>query len=179
MHDSLATELTSALPSEPPKFLRNIHLSLRPQGFTLIELLIAMAILAIISAVAVPLYTQYSQRTFRAEAQADLMRCAQGMERMGAINFTYVNALDTDADGVGDANTGAVTANVCTVTTGNYTITVEGPPTATSFIVRAVPDANTPVSGTGSLEMDATGSRRWDSNADGDYDDPNEDSWTH
>lgn len=155
------------------------HHAVRPHGFTLIELLIAMAILAIISAVAVPLYTQYSQRTFRAEAQADLMRCAQGMERMGAINFTYVNALDTDADGVGDTNTGAVTANVCTVTSNNYTITVEGPPTANTFIVRGVPNANTPVSGTGNLEMDAAGSRRWDANADGDFDDADEDSWTH
>jgi type IV pilus assembly protein PilE len=151
----------------------------RERGFTLIELMIALAILAIISAVAVPLYTQYSQRTFRAEAQADLMRCAQGMERVGSMNFTYVNALDTDADGVGDANTGAVTPNVCTIASNNYTITIEGPPTVNTFIVRAVPAANTPVTGTGNVEMDSAGNRRWDSNADGDFDDAYEDSWTH
>ena len=50
-------------------------------GFTLIELLIALAIMAIVSAIAVPLYTSYSHRTFRNEAQADLLNCAQGLER--------------------------------------------------------------------------------------------------
>jgi len=173
------TMRSSLSPELPRESRQDVRHAFRREGFTLIELMIALAILAIISAVAVPLYTQYSQRTFRAEAQADLMRCALGMERVGSMNFSYVNALDTDADGIGDANTGAVTPNVCTVTSTNYTITVEGPPTANTFIVRAVPDANTPVSGTGNMEMDAAGSRRWDSNADGDFDDANEDSWTH
>ena len=176
--------MRSCIPSEfapesLPESLQDSRHALRERGFTLIELMIALAILAIISAVAVPLYTQYSQRTFRAEAQADLMRCAQGMERVGSMNFTYVNALDTDADGVGDANTGAVTPNVCTITSNNYAITVEGPPTVNTFIVRAVPQASTPVTGTGNVEMDSAGNRRWDSNADGDFDDANEDSWTH
>jgi type IV pilus assembly protein PilE len=53
---------------------------MRHQGFTLIELLVALAILAIISAIAIPVYTQYSIRTFRADAQKDAA-CAQGMER--------------------------------------------------------------------------------------------------
>jgi prepilin-type N-terminal cleavage/methylation domain-containing protein len=50
----------------------------RTRGFTLIELMIAVAILAIVAAIALPLYNQYSMRTYRAEAQADLMACAQG-----------------------------------------------------------------------------------------------------
>lgn len=152
--------------------------SSRSRGFTLIELLIAMAILAIISAVAVPLYTQYTQRTFRAEATGDLMRCAQGMERWAGLSFTYVNSLDTDNDGVGDANTGNVTPNICTPTSTNYTFTVQGPPTANTFIVRAVPNAGTPVAGSGNLETDAAGNRRWDRNVDGDFLDADEDSWT-
>ncbi len=148
-------------------------------GLTIVELMVALALLSIIAAVAVPIYTQYSQRTFRAEAQADLMRCAQGMERCGSFQFTYVNCLDTDNDGTGDANTGAVTPNICTPTSGNYTITIQGPPTANTFIVRGVANANTPVSGTGNVEMDAQGNRRYDLNSDGDFDDANEDSWGH
>jgi type IV pilus assembly protein PilE len=151
----------------------------RSTGFTLIELLVALAILAIVSAIAVPLYTQYSERTFRAEAQGDLMRCAQGMERCGSFQFTYVNCLDTDADGVGDANTGAVTPNICTPTSNSYAITIQGPPTANTFIVRGVPQAGTAVAGTGNIEIDAMGNRRYDINVDGDFDDADEDSWGH
>src|SRR5262245_37856005 len=89
-------------------------------GFTLIELLVAMAILAIVSAVAIPIYTQYSIRTFRVEAEGDLLACAQSMERLASRNFTYAGAVDTNADGTGDADTGAVSANICTPKTTRY-----------------------------------------------------------
>ncbi len=50
-------------------------------GFTLIELLIALAILAIVAGIAMPIYSTYTDRANRGEAQGDLMLCAQGMER--------------------------------------------------------------------------------------------------
>ena len=79
---------------------------MRTRGFTLIELLVALAIMAIISAVAVPIYTEYSVRTQRTNAEKDLMLCAQSMERLASATFTY-------AGHVGGGDTGAVTANVC------------------------------------------------------------------
>ncbi len=62
------------------------------RGFTLIELMVAVTIFAIISAIAIPLYTQYTQRGFRTELMGDLLTCAQALERFNAINFTYVGA---------------------------------------------------------------------------------------
>ncbi len=62
---------------------------MRTHGFTLIELLVALAIMAIVSAVAVPIYTEYSIRTQRTNAEKDLMLCAQGMERLASQTFTY------------------------------------------------------------------------------------------
>ena len=85
----------------------------RGSGFSLIELLAALAILAVIAMLAVPLYTSYSQRAFRAEAQGDLLACALGMERWAGTGFSYAGAADTDADGSGDADSGPVAATVC------------------------------------------------------------------
>jgi type IV pilus assembly protein PilE len=144
---------------------------MRAQGFTLIELLVALAILAIVSAVAIPIYTEYSVRTFRGDAQADLAACALGMERFASQNFTYAGAV-----GPGD-DTGPVTANICEPESANYEISVEAAD-ANAFTLRATPTGG-PVVDDGLLELDATGARRWDKNDDGDTDDADEDEWAH
>ena len=150
---------------------------MRSTGFTLIELMVALAVLAVVSAIAIPIYTQYSIRTYRTEAMADLMSCAQGMERHASINFSYINPIDTDADGIGDANIGAVSANICTPNTQFYNITVTAA-TANTFIVRgAAMNAGNPVGTDGMMEMDETGARRWDRTNDGDFGDTDETSW--
>ena len=99
-----------------------------PYGFTLVELLVAIAIVAILSAISIPLYTTYSMRSYRAEAQADLLNCSQALERFNAMTFTYAGTADTTADGLGDANVGAVAAEVCNpLSADRYAITVNAP----------------------------------------------------
>lgn len=62
------------------------------QGFTLLELMIAVAIVAILTAVAIPSYQGYAQRTSRADLEAELMRAAGRLERLKAQNFSYTGA---------------------------------------------------------------------------------------
>jgi type IV pilus assembly protein PilE len=150
---------------------------MRPRGFTLIELLVALAILAIVSAIAVPIYTEYSARTFRADAQKDLLLCAQGLERLASQRFTYAGNVDTNGDGTGDADTGAASANICNTTSTNYDITVQVA-NANTFTVRATPTGG-PVVDDGLLEVDAAGNRRWDKNDDGDTADGDESDWEY
>jgi type IV pilus assembly protein PilE len=143
---------------------------MRTRGFTLIELLVALAIMAIISAVAVPIYQEYSVRTQRTNAEKDLMMCAQSMERLASATFTY-------AGHVGGGDTGAVTANICLPSTTMYSIVVTAA-NANAFTIRATPTSG-PVMGNGILEIDASGAQRWDRNNDGDFLDTNETGWAH
>ena len=113
----------------------------------------------------------------QAEAMSDLLRCAEGMQQCWSQQSTYMDCLETDNDGVGDANTGNVTPNICTARSKNYTISIQGPPTDDTYIVRGVPKRRTPVAGTGTIEVDSAGNRRWDRNDDGDFDDASEEGW--
>lgn len=136
-------------------------------GFTLIELMVALAILAIVSAVAVPLYNDYSVRTYRTECQADLLSAAQAMERFAAINFSYENTADTDADGAGDANAGPLATDIYdprSAQQGRCAFTLVAD--AGSFTITSTPQTGV-LAGDGLMTIDEAGNRRWDSDNDG------------
>lgn len=139
----------------------------RSGGFTLVELMIAVAILAIVAAVALPLYNQYSIRTFRTEAQADLLNCAQAMERYAAENFDYVGADAAFAAG-----------NLCNPRSddqGRYNITVNVP-ADDQFVLTATPVGGS-VANDGFMTYDQAGVRAWDANNNGAIDAPAELTW--
>lgn len=146
-----------------------------PIGLSLLELIAALAILALLAGIAAPVYTQYVDRGHRAAAQADLLRCAQGMERHASWTFSYLAAVDTDADGLGDTDVGPVTPNLCTPSSTRHVVRLAeaGP---SHFVLHATPAPPHP-STDGALGIDAGGTRWWDRNGDGDFGDPGEDRW--
>lgn len=152
---------------------RRTNVGARQRGMTLIELLIALVIVGILTAVALPLYTRYQERSYAAQAMADLGTCAQALERHYTVNFTY------GAAAAGPADTGAPT--ICPAaspprgaTLFDITITAADD---TSYTLRATPVAGGRADPVGMLEIDATGLRRWDRNDNASFADANEDNW--
>jgi type IV pilus assembly protein PilE len=105
------------------------------KGFSLIELLIAMAIMGILVAVAMPVYTNSVIRSNRAEAKNELMQVASEQERFFSSNNTYI----TDATPL---QTPTVADRDRTTTNGWYTISVAacaGGAITNCFIATATP----------------------------------------
>lgn len=67
----------------------------RQRGFTLIEVMIVVAIIGILTAIAIPSYNEYIRRSHRAEAKNFLMAITQRMEQ----NYTLSGRYDQDQAG--------------------------------------------------------------------------------
>ena len=133
-------------------------------GFTLLELLVAITIVAMVSAIALPLYTQFSERSYRTEAQADLLNCVQALERWSAVNFSYLGAADEDGDELADddgaSDAGPLGLDVCrpvSVQQGRYEIEIAA--TATTYTLTAEPIGS--MDGDGDMTIDEAGNRTW------------------
>lgn len=61
----------------------------RSAGFTLIELMIAVAVIGILAAIAIPSYQGYVERARVTDGQSGLMQAASEMERCYTVSNTY------------------------------------------------------------------------------------------
>lgn len=99
------------------------------RGFSLIELMIAVAIVAIIVAIAVPSYTSYIRKATRGEAQQLLLNWSNNQEVWRANNTSYAPAKDEGSDppveglAVPTHPDGDFTFTVTNVTASTYQLT--------------------------------------------------------
>ncbi len=65
---------------------------LRARGFTLIEMVMVMAVIAILTAIAIPNYWAYVARSNRSEARSQLLIAANWVERWRTQQGSYLGA---------------------------------------------------------------------------------------
>jgi len=100
------------------------------QGFTLTEILVVVAIIAILTAVAIPGYQRYVIQANRTSATACLTEMAQFMERTYTQNMTYApEGIAVPA--IGCVNELAQRYTFSLANLGRRTFTVSATPTAT------------------------------------------------
>jgi type IV pilus assembly protein PilE len=123
----------------------------RMRGMTLIELLTVVAVVAILSSIAVSSYRRYLVRTNRTEATGALLRIQVAQEKFFLQNNTYTNNMTS-------------LGVPATTPTGNYSLGVAAGASAnlaTSFTATATPQARQASSDTDcqALTIDDRGQR--------------------
>lgn len=114
-------------------------------GFTLIEIMVVVAILGILSAIALPSYQKYVQQSRRVAAQGHILEEAQRLERHFLKNGSYQGAtLGSTASPSGG--------------TANYTLSLESE-SADHFIIEAKPVGAQAKDECGALSIDQAGVR--------------------
>jgi type IV pilus assembly protein PilE len=108
----------------------------RTRGFSLVELMVVIAVVAILSAIALGAYRQYMLRTNRTDGTMVLLKLQAAEEKYFLQNNTYTANLGTDGLGV----TGGTGVTSMTTARGFYTIAVAAGATttlATSYLLTA------------------------------------------
>lgn len=98
----------------------------KSRGFTLIEVMIVVALIGILTAIALPSYDEYLRRGRRAEARAALLQAAQWLERLATASGQY------------PAATSSFPAALTTVPSGTYAISLSAT-SASAYTLQAVP----------------------------------------
>lgn len=105
----------------------------RQAGFTLIELMIAVAIVGILTAVALPSYKNYMTRTRLTEAFTSLAAVQPKMEQHWANNRSYAG-FDAAGLRLMPSNSANFTYTLTTGTASAYLVTATGRGSAADFI---------------------------------------------
>ena len=130
----------------------------RSRGFTLIELMIAVVVIGLLAAIALPSYRSYVTRGSREAAQAELVEYAGTEEKIFLNSNAYTAALTTAYNGTSAGGLGVTTGKT---RDGRYTLSAAV--TGASYTLTATPIAGTSQASDGNLTIASDGTRTWGS----------------
>lgn len=131
----------------------------RPYGFTLIELLVVVAIIGILTAIALPSYMSSVIKGSRNSVQTELMQMAALQEKIYLNSNSYTTASPAITTGYNGQNTGGLgwSANS---KDGKYAFACAAC-TASTYTLTATPVAGTSQANDGTLSIDQMGNKVW------------------
>ena len=115
-------------------------------GFTLIEVMIAVAIVAILTSLALPAYQEQMRTGKRTEAENLILEIASKEQRFYSDNMQYTSTLATLGY-----------SNPLTIESGAYTVTIAIAGGGASYTITATADVNQAKDNCGNLTLTNTG----------------------
>lgn len=137
---------------------------LQQRGFTLLEMMVAVTIIAILMAIAVPRYQEYVIRNNRVAIQAEMMQIAGLMELRKAQQLSYTMADETTSATRLSALGRSERYPANTDQAQLYTLTLEIPTGGLTWALRAVPEGTQANANDGALAVDSRGRQCWQRN---------------
>jgi type IV pilus assembly protein PilE len=141
-------------------------MNIKKTGFTLIELVVAVCIVGILSAIAIPSYKQHTNKSRRAEAQGALVTFANAMEqwRLQCGNYCNADTGDCSEDPTNLCSYGppapAIFPAVVPISggTATYDLTISAV-TETTYTLTATPLTTSSQKADGALSISNNGSK--------------------
>lgn len=139
---------------------RSMHMTGRHQGgFTLIELVIVVAIVAILTAIAIPQYRKYVQKSNRATAKSALLDLARREETYYSTNNSYT--LNLTSLGYSSITNNQIQVPNSSNPTYNigFTAPASSGSSAATYTVSATPTGSQTGDGCGTYSVDYLGNQ--------------------